>query len=78
MLAKACKMEQGSADDYNKASQECAANSDAGSKEIFEALVGDEEGHFAAFDMQLDNIHRFGPSYLALQSFGRATQSPAE
>jgi bacterioferritin len=74
MLTKACGMEQGSADDYNHAAQECAANSDAGSKEIFEALIADEEGHFDEFDKQLDHIHRFGPAYLALQSFGQAAE----
>jgi hypothetical protein len=31
--------------------------------------VQDEEAHFDAFDQQLDNITRFGPSHLALQSF---------
>jgi len=39
---------------------------------FFESLVNDEEGHFDEFDKQLDNIKRFGPSYLALQSFGTA------
>lgn len=34
-----------------------------------EAFVTAEEGHFDAFDKQVDNIKRFGPSYLALQSF---------
>ena len=29
-----------------------------------------EEGHFAQFETQRDNIKRFGPNYLALQSFG--------
>jgi bacterioferritin len=37
---------------------------------MFEALVTDEEGHYDQFDKQLENIKRFGPSYLALQSFG--------
>jgi len=32
--------------------------------------VQDEEGHFAQFETQRDNIKRFGPNYLALQSFG--------
>jgi len=74
MLAKACEMEQASADDYNRAAQECGANADAASKEIFEALVGDEEGHFDEFDKQLDHIHRFGLAYLALQSFGKEVE----
>jgi bacterioferritin len=32
-------------------------------------MVTDEEGHFDLFDKQMDNIKRFGPNYLALQSF---------
>jgi bacterioferritin len=78
MLTKACGMEQGSATDYNKAAQECGANADAASKGVFEALVGDEEGHFDEFDKQLDHIHRFGPAYLALQSFGKEGGLAAE
>jgi len=69
MLAKARQMEESSASAYNQAAQECAAALDAASKQIFERLIGDEESHFAAFDRQLENIQRFGPSYLALQSF---------
>ena len=38
-------------------------------KIMCEALATDEEGHFDAFDKQVDTIKRFGPSYLALQSF---------
>jgi bacterioferritin len=70
MLAKAIAMEQASALDYNRAAQQCAAGADAASKAVFEALVGDEEGHQDQFERQLDNINRFGPAYLALQSFG--------
>ena len=73
MLAKASEMEQGSARDYNSAAQNCGSNADAVSKQLFERLVGDEEGHQNEFDRQLENIRRFGPSYLALQSFGAAT-----
>ena len=42
---------------------------------MFERLVGDEESHFDQFEKQRDNIQRFGPSYLALQSFGAAAES---
>jgi bacterioferritin len=72
MLAKAIEMEQGSSRDYNTAAQNCGSNADAVSKQLFERLVGDEEGHENEFDRQLENIRRFGPSYLALQSFGSA------
>jgi len=75
MLAKAIEMEQASARDYNLAAQKCGADADAASKRLFESLVGDEEGHQDQFEKQLDNIKRFGPAYLALQSFGA---TPAE
>lgn len=77
MLAKARQMEESSANAYNQAALECAAGADAASKQIFERLIGDEEGHFADFDRQLENIQRFGPSYLALQSFEKAPPSEA-
>jgi bacterioferritin len=70
MLEKAIEMERSSARDYNRAAQECAANADSVSKQLFEVLVNDEETHQDQFEKQLDNIKRFGPSYLALQSFG--------
>ncbi len=73
MLAKAMAMEEESAQTYNKAALECAANADSATKQIFEQLVKDEEGHFDLYDKQRDNIKRFGPSYLALQSFNRGT-----
>jgi bacterioferritin len=69
MLTKAKEVEDLAARDYNRAALECAAAADAASKQIFEKLIADEEGHFSEFDRQLENIQRFGPSYLALQSF---------
>lgn len=77
ILAEAAKMEEQSALDYNRSAIECGANADAISKRIFEELVGDEEAHFDAFDKQLDNIKRFGPSYLALQSFEAGPKATA-
>ncbi|MCL2648215.1 MAG: bacterioferritin [Phycisphaerales bacterium] len=77
ILAAAAKMESDAARDYNQAAIVCSKNADAVSKQLFEALVTDEEGHFDAFDKQLDNIKRFGPSYLALQSFGRGVEAAA-
>ena len=76
MLEKAIEMEQGSARDYNSAAQTCGANADAVSKQLFERLVGDEEGHQNEFERQLENIKRFGPSYLALQSFRAPAAAP--
>lgn len=72
MLAKAAQMEQESARDYNAAALEAAANSDSATKQMFERLVLDEEGHYDEFKRQMDHVKRFGPSYLALQSFQKA------
>ncbi len=74
MLAKAVQMEKGSARDYNKWARECGENLDAATKQLFESLVGDEEGHFGAFDKQQEHIREFGPAYLALQSFGKEAE----
>lgn len=71
MLAKAAAMEKQSAADYNQAAVECGKNSDAITKQIFESLVGDEERHFDEYNRQMEHIQRFGPAYLALQSFGQ-------
>ena len=71
-------MEQGSGLDYNRAAIECSANADAVSKQLFESLVVDEEAHFDAFDKQLDKIRRFGPNYLALQSFDSSSRKGTE
>lgn len=70
VLAKAAEMEKQSAHDYNDFAKQCAENSDSATKQIFEALVKDEEGHFDEFDKQQEHIRQFGPAYLALQSFG--------
>jgi bacterioferritin len=77
MVKKAAAMEEASAAEYNRFAQECAANADSASKRIFEGLVGDEERHFEQFDQQLDNISRFGPNYLALQSFSGPSEEAA-
>ena len=79
MLEKGMAMEEESADFYNKAALTCSAGADSASKQIFEELVQDEEGHFAQFEKQRDNVKRFGPSYLALQSFGgRMPEAPVQ
>ncbi len=70
MLEKAMAMEEDGIHSYNRAAMECAANADSASKQLFEQLVRDEEMHFDQYEKQRDNIKRFGPSYLALQSFG--------
>ena len=57
---------------YNVWANECAANADSASKKLFENLVVDEERHFDQFDIEMDNLDRFGDNYLALQSIERS------
>jgi bacterioferritin len=72
MLELARQMEEGSVRDYNLWANECAANADSVSKKIFEALVEDEERHFDQYDVEMENIDKFGDRYLALQSIERS------
>ncbi|CAE7793992.1 bfr [Symbiodinium microadriaticum] len=51
---------------YTKASQQAAADSDIGTRQLFEKIVLDEEEHMAWLELQLDLIERMGePSYIA-------------
>lgn len=72
MLKLAAKMEENSARDYNLWANECSANADAISKQLFESLVLDEETHFDQYDTELENLKKFGINYLALQSIERS------
>ena len=72
MVQLAAKMEEESAREYNLWANECSANADSASKKIFEDLVGDEERHFDQYDTELENMKKFGESYLALQSIERS------
>jgi bacterioferritin len=72
MLEMATKMETSSADDYNKWAIECSNNADSVSKSVFEELVVDEERHFDQYDVEMENLEKFGANYLALQSIERS------
>ena len=72
MLELASQMENGSAKDYNLWANECSANADSVSKQLFESLVAEEETHYDQYDTELDNLSRFGNDYLALQSIERS------
>jgi bacterioferritin len=72
MLKLAADMETSSANDYNNWANECAQNADSVSKKLFEALVADEERHFDQYDVEMDNLKKFGDNYLALQSIERS------
>ncbi|MGB4204235.1 MAG: bacterioferritin [Bacteroidales bacterium] len=72
MLKLAGEMEEASARDYNEWANICAQNADSVSKKLFESLVADEERHFDQYDVEMDNLKKFGDHYLALQSIERS------
>jgi bacterioferritin len=72
MLVTARQMEEESAKEYNLWANECSANNDAVSKQIFEQLVADEERHFNQYDDEVESIDKYGDRYLALQSIERS------
>jgi bacterioferritin len=68
MLKTATQLEQQSIEDYNRWAIECGNAADAISKQLFEAVIADEERHFDQFDTELDKLAKFGEKYLVLQS----------
>ncbi|MHB0959365.1 MAG: ferritin-like domain-containing protein [Pirellulaceae bacterium] len=77
MLNLAREMEHQSALDYNRMANECGANADSVSKKLFEDLVADEERHYDQYDIELENMAKFGDRYLALQSIERSKNRAA-
>jgi len=72
MLKTASAMEQKSIEDYNRWAIECGNAADAISKQLFEGVIADEERHFDQYDKELENLEKFGQSYLVLQSMERS------
>lgn len=72
MLETARSMEESSVKDYNTFANQCSANADSASKQIFESLVVDEERHYDQYDNELVAMKKFGDNYLALQSIERS------
>ena len=60
--------ELGAVGQYNAAVQICVASADNGSRELFEAMVKDEEGHADFLEAQLSMVKEVGlANYLAQQ-----------
>jgi bacterioferritin len=81
MLDKARELEVSALRLYNEFANQCGANADSASKRLFEDLVVQEEGHYDQFDVQSENLKKYGEQFLALQSIERsktlATALPA-
>jgi bacterioferritin len=65
MLTTNIDLEQQAILMYNAASMLCASEKDQISKELFEELLKDEEGHLNYFDNIKDHVDKLGASYLA-------------
>lgn len=78
MLKKARSMEENAIKAYNEAVKITSENSDAASRHIFVDLVLDEEGDRNTFDMEIRNIEKYGPSYLALQALDYSRKQVSE
>ena len=50
---------------YNEAAVICAAEKHQISKQLFEKLLGEEEGHFNDFENVKDHLEKMGDAYLA-------------
>jgi bacterioferritin len=71
MLRFAREIEDECTKEYTVNAIKCSAGSDTISKQLFENLTDEEEIHFNRFDLQLENIGKYGDNYLALQGIGK-------
>jgi bacterioferritin len=72
MLKWAMKSEEEAIDMYNDFALEASHAKDAGTKQIFEQIIADEEMHFETFEQEFENLKKFGDRYLAQQAMERS------
>jgi bacterioferritin len=72
MLKWAMKSEEDAMDMYNDFALEASKAKDAGTKQIFEQIIADEEMHFETFEQEFENLKKFGDRYLAQQAMERS------
>jgi bacterioferritin len=65
LLATGAALEAGAIIMYNDAAMICAAEKDQISKELFEALLKDEEDHIDFFENTKQQVDTLGPAYIA-------------
>ena len=75
MVKYASELETDTIEKYNEWAKECAKNSDAVSKTLFESIIAVEENHYDDFDQEEDNLEKFGDSYLALQAIEQSKKA---
>jgi len=72
MLETDLGLETGAIEMYNHHAQECAKLGDNVSKELFEATLAQEEGHWDQFSNVHGHIKKLGAAYLATLAGGQA------
>lgn len=65
MFESDMKDEQGAIEFYTKAAREAFDDGDIGTKDLFEKIAMDEEGHLGWLELQLDLVERIGePNFI--------------
>ena len=72
MLKWAMKAEEEAVDMYNEFALEASEAKDAGTKQLFESVIMDEERHYDTFSTELENLEKFGKEYLSQQAMERS------
>ncbi len=72
MLKWAMKSEEEAVDMYNEWAIEAANHKDAGTKQLFESIIADEERHYDTFKTEFENLQKFGDRYLSQQAMERS------
>ena len=72
MLKWAMKSEEEAMEMYNDFAILSSEARDSGTKQIFEKIIADEERHFETFDLEAENLNKFGDRYLAQQAMERS------
>ena len=72
LLATDIGLEAGAVQLYNASAVKCAELGDQISKELFERLLGEEEGHLGIFQNVAAHVKQLGEAYLATLTGGAA------
>ena len=72
MLKWAMKSEEEAMEMYNDFAILSSEARDSGTKQIFEQIIADDERHFETFDLESENLNKFGDRYLAQQAMERS------
>ncbi|WP_457638872.1 bacterioferritin [Persephonella sp.] len=72
MLLWAMNSEEEAVNMYNEFAVQATEGRDAGTKQIFESVIMDEEVHYDNFNIEYENLKKFGTEYLSQQAMERS------